>query len=211
MKRKIILTLITVCILSFASCGKQETTATTESTVAVESTEVETTVTEETVITADATETYTEPVEENASETEETTTTEEMSETTTATRTDYPDSNPSHQKAWNDFCSNWNESDYGTTTKGKTENDFPYYGDTGYDPNGTILQERTTDKGYKVMYDTATGRVYYTGMVLPTGDGWDDIESGGILANYEISKGYNNFYDVTYAEMQEVLGVYNGD
>ena len=61
------------------------------------------------------------------------------------------------------------------------------------------------------MYDTATGRVYYTGMTLPTGQGWDDSESGGVLANYEMSKGYNGFYDVTYAEMQEVLGVYNGD
>ena len=130
---------------------------------------------------------------------------------TTTTRTDYPDSNTSHQKAWDNFCNNWNESDYGTTTKGKVMNDFPYYGDTGYDPSGTILQERTTDKGYKVMYDTATGRVYYTGMILPTGDGWDDSESGGVLANYEMSKGYNGFYDVTYAEMQEVLGVYNGD
>ena len=133
------------------------------------------------------------------------------SETSGTTRTDYPDSNPEHQKAWNNFCENWNESDYGTTTAGKCENDFPYYGDTGYDPKGTILQERTTDKGYKVMYDTATGRVYYTGMTLPTGNGWDDITSGGVLASYEMSKGYNGFYDVTYAEMQEVLGVYNGD
>ena len=133
------------------------------------------------------------------------------SETSGTTRTDYPDSNPEHQKAWNNFCENWNESDYGTTTAGKCENDFPYYGDTGYDPNGTILQERTTDKGYKVMYDTETGRVYYTGMTLPTGQGWDDSESGGVLANYEMSKGYNGFYDVTYAEMQEVLGTYSGD
>ncbi len=209
MKRKLLVTILSLIMgLSIVACGKQETTATTESTVAVESTEVETTVTEETVITADATETYIEQVEENTSETEETTTTS-TSETNTTTRADYPDSNPSHQKAWDYFCSNWNESDYGTTTKGKMKNDFPYYGSTGYDV--TLLQERTTDKGYKVMYDTATGRVYYTGMVLPTGDGWDDIESGGILANYEISKGYNNFYDVTYAEMQEVLGVYNGD
>ena len=195
MKRKTILVLITVCILSFVSCGKQETTTTAESiTATVESTQTETTeeikeTTDDTVLSGD-----------NAS----------ISETTT-TRTDYPDSNTSHQKAWDNFCNNWNESDYGTTTKGKVMNDFPYYGDTGYDPNGTILQERTTDKGYKVMYDTATGRVYYTGMTLPTGDAWDDSESGGVLANYEMSKGYNGFYDVTYAEMQEVLGVYNGD
>lgn len=142
------------------------------------------------------------------------------SESTTSTETDmnssqpyYPSSTPcgnsQKQQAWDNFCNNWNESDYGTTTKGKMKNDFPYYGSTGYD--ASLLQERTTDKGYKVMYDTATGRVYYTGMTLPTGRGWDDSESGGILANYEISKGYNNFYDVTYAEMQEVLGVYNGD
>lgn len=139
---------------------------------------------------------------------------DKTSETTTSsenTRTDYPDSNPEHQKAWDNFCNNWNESDYGTTTAGKSKNDFPYYGDTGYDPKGTILQYRTTDKGYTVFYDTATGRVYYTGMTLPTGDGWDDITSGGIIMNYARSKGYNNIYDVTYAEFQEVLGVYNGD
>ena len=45
MKRKTILALITVCILSFASCGKQKTTATTESIA--ESSQVETIVTEE--------------------------------------------------------------------------------------------------------------------------------------------------------------------
>ena len=31
MKRKIILALMTICTLSFVSCGKQEATATTES------------------------------------------------------------------------------------------------------------------------------------------------------------------------------------
>lgn len=125
----------------------------------------------------------------------------------------YPSSTPcgnsQKQQAWDNFCNNWNESDYGTTTKGKTQNDFPYYGRTGYD--SSLLEYRTTDKGYTVMYDTATGRVYYTGMTLPTGDAWDDTTSGGVLASYEMSKGYNGFYDVTYAEMQEVLGVYNGD
>ena len=50
MKRKIILLLITICVLSFASCGKQETTAaTTESVPAtVESAQAETTAPEET-------------------------------------------------------------------------------------------------------------------------------------------------------------------
>lgn len=133
------------------------------------------------------------------------------SETSGTTRTDYPDSNTEHRKAWNNFCENWNESDYGTTTAGKSQNDFPYYGDTGYDPKGTILQYRTTDKGYTVMYDTETGRVYYTGMTLPTGDAWDENESAAVLTTYALSKGYNGFYDITYAEMQELLGVYNGD
>ena len=42
MKRKTILALITVCILSFASCGKQETTATEETVpTTVESTQAE--------------------------------------------------------------------------------------------------------------------------------------------------------------------------
>ena len=213
MKRKLLVTILSLIMgLSIVACGKQETTATTESTVAVESTEVETTVTEETVITADATETYIEQVEENTSETEETTTTS-TSETTTTTRTDYPDSNPSHQKAWDNFCSSWNESDYGTTTKGKVMNDFQYYGDTGYDPNGTILQERTTDKGYKVMYDTETGRVYYTGMTLPTGDGWIERESGSaaVITQYIIDNNLTGIYDITYSQFQELLGTYSGD
>lgn len=198
MKRKISVTILSLIMgLSIVACGKQESTATTESVPAtVESTQTETTeeikeTTDDTVVSDD-----------NIS----------TSESNTTTRTDYPDSRSDHQKAWDDYKESWDDfSVYGTATKGKTENDFPYYGDTGYDPNGTILQERTTDKGYKVMYDTATGRVYYTGMTLPTGQGWDDSESGGVLANYEMSKGYNGFYDVTYAEMQEVLGVYNGD
>ena len=65
MKRKTILVLITVCILSFASCGKQETAATTESVPAtVESTQAETTVTEETVTTeTEATTEETEPTD----------------------------------------------------------------------------------------------------------------------------------------------------
>lgn len=124
---------------------------------------------------------------------------------------DYPDTRSDHQAAWDDFCENWNESDYGTTTKGKIANDFPYYGDTGYDPYGTILQERTTDKGYTVFYDTNTGRVYYSGMMLPTGSFWQDAESGGVLSTYAYNKGYNSLFDITYAEMQELLGVYNGN
>ena len=73
MKRKIILALMTICILSFVSCGKQETTATTESVPAtVESTqaepteEIETTETESTekVESTEIVENTTENIEE---------------------------------------------------------------------------------------------------------------------------------------------------
>ena len=65
MKRKIILTLVTICILSFSSCGKQETTATTESIpTAVESAQVE--IAETTTETIESTEV----VEDNTSEIE---------------------------------------------------------------------------------------------------------------------------------------------
>ena len=153
-------------------------------------------------------------IEENTTEQQsKTLKTEFIEENTTEEITgDYPDSRSDHQKAWDDYKESWDDfSVYGTATRGKTENDFPYYGDTGYDPNGTILQERTTDKGYTVMYDTNTDKVYYSGMMLPTGSIWDDTESGGVLATYAYAKGYNSGYDVTYSEMQEVLGVYNGD
>ena len=210
MKRKLLVTILSLTMgLSVVACGskvpQEEATETTEAVATAIESEIA------------STEALTEQ-EGETSETEETTTTEETPETreiaTSGSKQPYYSGstlcgNAQKWQAWDDFCTNWNESNYGTTTKGKSKNDFPYYGSTGYD--GSLIEERTTDKGYKVLYDTATGRVYYTGMVLPTGNGWDDIESGGILANYEISKGYNNFYDVTYAEMQEVLGVYNGD
>ena len=65
MKRKIILALMTICILSFVSCGKQEAAATTESVpTAVESAQVETA--ETTTETIESTEV----VEDNTSEIE---------------------------------------------------------------------------------------------------------------------------------------------
>lgn len=206
MKRKALIAFMGLCLsltmgLSITACGKQENTVTEETIPAtVESTQTETI--EEIKETTETTETTDDTVVsgDNAS----------TSETTTSTETDYPDSRSDHQKAWDDYKESWDDfSVYGTATKGKTENDFPYYGPTGYDV--TLLEERTTDKGYTVMYDTNTGKVYYSGMMLPTGSIWDDTESGGVLATYAYAKGYNSGYDVTYSEMQEVLGVYNGD
>lgn len=58
MKKNIMALLITVSMLSITACGKQETTATTESiSTTVEPVQVETTVTEETVATETTTET----------------------------------------------------------------------------------------------------------------------------------------------------------
>lgn len=203
MKRKVLLTMLCLAIsVSAIACGtentaEQQEVITTEQTVETEiieePTEQETEMfgLDDTVVSGD-----------NASTSEATT-----------TRTDYPDSNTSHQKAWDNFCENWNESDYGTTTAGKCENDFPYYGDTGYDPKGTILQYRTTDKGYTVMYDTETGRVYYTGMTLPTGNSWIERESGSaaVITQYIIDNNLTGIYDITYAQFQELLGTYAGD
>lgn len=202
MKRKVLLTMLCLAIsVSAIACGtentaEQQEVITTEQTV-------------ETEIIEEPTEQETEMFGLDGITASEDTTS--SSETSGTTRTDYPDSNPEHQKAWNNFCENWNESDYGTTTKGKVMNDFPYYGDTGYDPKGTILQYRTTDKGYTVMYDTETGRVYYTGMTLPTGDAWDDTTSGGVISQYIIDNNLTGMYDLTYAQFQELLGTYAGD
>ena len=203
MKRKVLLTMLCLAIsVSIVACGT-ENTAEQQEVIATEQTA-------ETEIIEEPTEQETEMfgldgITASEDKTSETNTSSET------TRTDYPDSNPEHQKAWNNFCNNWNESDYGTTTKGKVMNDFPYYGDTGYDPKGTILQYRTTDKGYTVMYDTATGRVYYTGMTLPTGDAWDDTTSGGVISQYIIDNNLTGMYDLTYAQFQELLGTYAGD
>ena len=72
MKSKIILALMTICILSFASCGKQEATATTESTpTAVESAQVETTeTTTETIENTEVVEDNTNEIETEAEVTE---------------------------------------------------------------------------------------------------------------------------------------------
>ena len=162
MKRKMPVTILSLIMgLSIAACGKQETTATTEAVPAtVESIQAETTeeikeTTDDTVVSDD-----------NAS----------TSETTTTTKTDYPDSRSDHQANWDVYKKYFDDfSVYGTDTAGKEYNDLPYCGNTGY--NAKFLQERTTDKGYTVMYDTNTGKVYYSSMILPTGDGYDEEKS----------------------------------
>lgn len=196
MKRKISVTILSLIMgLSIVACGKQETTATTEAVPAtVESVQAETTeeikeTTDDTVVSDD-----------NAS----------TSETTTTTRTDYPDSRSDHQANWDVYKKYFDDfSVYGTDTAGKEYNDLPYCGNTGY--NAKFLQERTTDKGYTVMYDTNTGKVYYSSMILPTGDGYDEEKSSNALVQYILDNDIFSVYDLTYSQFQEILGVYNGD
>ena len=203
MKRKalFLLSVLTIFATILSGCNSADSVDSSET---IETTAIESEATEETEI-------ITETVEEIETET---TSGDDLGLGETppyeiVDQGDYPDTRSDHQEAWDNFKENWNESDYGTTTAGKIANDFPYYGPTGYSARN--LEDRTTDKGYTVKYDINTGRVYYSGMMLPTGSIWDDAESGGVLSAYAYNKGYNSLYDLTYAEMQELLGVYNGD
>ena len=137
--------------------------------------------------------------------------TEFIEENTTEEITgDYPDSRSDHQANWDTYKKYFDDfSVYGTDTAGKGLNDLPYCGNTGY--NAKLLQERTTDKGYTVLYDTDTGKVYYSSMILPTGDAYDEDKSSNALVQYIIDNDIFSVYDLTYSQFQEILGVYNGD
>lgn len=78
---------------------------------------------------------------------------------------------------------------------------------TGYDSH--LLEERTTDKGYKVFVDTTTGTVYYSGMMLPNGSIYCDGASMDATANYMFENDLNTVFDITYAEFQSLLGTVN--
>ena len=60
-------------------------------------------------------------------------------------------------------------------------------------------------KGYTVMYDTNTGRVYYSGMTMPDGSLYGDSKSDDVLVQYELDNNLNSGYDITYSQMQELL------
>lgn len=61
------------------------------------------------------------------------------------------------------------------------------------------------------MYDTDTGKVYYSSMILPTGDVYNEITSGKALVQYILDNDIFSVYDLTYSQFQEILGIYNGD
>lgn len=204
MKRKVLVTMLCLAIsVSVIACGKENTTKQIAETETVEESTEQETETQETIgIEKETQEEETQSSEENIGlETEP--------PYEVVDQGDYPDTRSDHQEAWDNFKENWNESDYGTTTKGKIANDFPYYGPTGYSARN--LEDRTTDKGYTVKYDINTGRVYYSGMMLPTGSMWRDAESSAVITQYLIDNNINNIYDLTYAQFQELLGVYNGN
>jgi hypothetical protein len=215
MKRKLIILLaLTVATVGITACGKTETTE-TEPTEVVETTEVVTEDTETELV--EETESDTESLAEESSTSSSTELSDEDLAIINATEPsydivdqgDYPDSRSDHQANWDTFCQYYNESDYGTTTKGLTKNELPYCGPTGYD--ASLLKEVTTDKGYGVMYDTSTGRVYYSGMVMPIGTVFDDIDSDGAIVQYLYNNDLNTVYDLTYSQFQEILGTYNGN
>ena len=200
MKKRRIITVLGLSItlsLYMVACGKQEPVSTVEPTETIEA-------------TTEQSEPETTETKADSTEQSETEFIEESSETNTTTRTDYPDSRSDHQANWDTYKKYFDDfSVYGTDTAGKEYNDLPYCGNTGY--NAKFLQERTTDKGYTVMYDTDTGKVYYSSMILPTGSGYDEEKSSNALVQYILDNDIFSVYDLTYSQFQEILGVYNGD
>ena len=156
MKRKTILSLITVCILSFASCGKQETTATTESVPAtVESVQAETTAPEETI----ATETNTETVEDTITDTSasDTNSSETLSE-----------SGEIMQSKWADINGAWDAVHQFTLyarEQGADDTDgwcWGYY-------NGKGAGDQPSYAVYMKEGDPLYGTIYHVGDYLPDG------------------------------------------
>ena len=78
---------------------------------------------------------------------------------------------------------------------------------TGYD--SSLLVEKTTDKGCGCYVDTATGKVYYNGMILPDG-GMTDLEDHGAFLKWVLEdtdgRGECTITNITYAQMQEIYG-----
>lgn len=202
MKKRRIITVLGLSItLYLSACGKQEPVSTVEPTETIEAT---------TEQSEPETEEITETTETNMEEVNNKMGLGETPPYEVVEQGDYPDSRSDHQANWDTYKKYFDDfSVYGTDTAGKEYNDLPYCGNTGY--NAKLLQERTTDKGYTVMYDTNTGKVYYSSMILPTGDGYDEEKSSNALVQYILDNDIFSVYDLTYSQFQEILGVYNGD
>lgn len=156
MKRKTILSLlITVCILSFASCGKQETTATTESVPAtVESAQAETTVPEETI----ATETNAETVEDTITDTSASDTTSQY----------LSESDEICHSKWADINGAWDAEHQYTLYAQENGADYTFGWTWCYD-HGKGAGDQPSYAVYMKEGDPLYGSVYHVGDYLPDG------------------------------------------
>lgn len=156
MKRKTILSLlITVCILYFASCGKQETTATTESVPAtVESAQAETTVPEETI----ATETNAETVEDTITDTSASDTTSQY----------LSESDEICHSKWADINGAWDAEHQYTLYAQENGADYTFGWTWCYD-HGKGAGDQPSYAVYMKEGDPLYGSVYHVGDYLPDG------------------------------------------
>ena len=110
------------------------------------------------------------------------------------------------QAAWNTYQNYYDDF----SVYGPDINDAPPIdgcSGTGYDPS--LLVVKTTDKGCECYVDTATGKVYYNGMIKPTG-GMTDLEDHGAFLKWVLedtdARGECTVSTITYAQMQEIYG-----
>lgn len=156
MKRKTILALITVCILSFASCGKQETTATTESVpTTVESTQAETTAPEETIATEINTETVKDTITDTSAS--DTNSSETLSE-----------SGEIMQSKWADINGAWDAVHQFTLYAREQGADYTDGWCWCYD-HGKGAGDQPSYAVYMKEGDPLYGTVYHVGDYLPGG------------------------------------------
>ena len=156
MKIKAILTLITVCILSFASCGKQETTAITETiTTTVESTQAETTAPEETIATEINTETVKDTITDTSAS--DTNSSETLSE-----------SGEIMQSKWADINGAWDAVHQFTLYAREQGADYTDGWCWCYD-HGKGAGDQPSYAVYMKEGDPLYGTVYHVGDYLPDG------------------------------------------
>ncbi|MBR1572100.1 MAG: hypothetical protein IJ655_05130 [Lachnospiraceae bacterium] len=106
--------------------------------------------------------------------------------------------------AWNTYQKYYDDfSNYGP------DFDAPPIGTSGTGYDSSLLVEKTTDKGCGCYVDTATGKVYYNGMTLPTG-GPVSLEDHGAFLKWVLEdtdgRGECTVTNITYAQMQEIYG-----
>ena len=106
--------------------------------------------------------------------------------------------------AWNTY-----QKYYDDFSNSGPDFDAPPIGTSGTGYDSSLLVEKTTDKGCGCYVDTATGKVYYNGMTLPTG-GPVSLEDHGAFLKWVLEdtdgRGECTVTNITYAQMQEIYG-----